>query len=261
MDLPVEYDAFAEIYDVWAETAPIAGLNLQFYVQEYMRSPTPVVELGIGNGRIAVEAALQGKPIVGVDSSRQMLRLCRERAQAAGVAHLLTLVQADFRDFQLPAPAQLITIPFHTIGHLLTLEDKRAGLQHIRTQLAPGGRLIFDTFIFNPEFARAHHNVATLRAEYVDPTTGQDVLLWATTHYQFKTQTMRVITCTDELDDRGVVARRQYRFLSFSWIEPEQARALLEETGYQIEACYGDFERHAFAEGASEQVWVARRPA
>jgi ubiquinone/menaquinone biosynthesis C-methylase UbiE len=259
MDHPVEYDAFADIYDVWTETAPVAGLNLHFYVEEYLRTPAPVVELGIGNGRIALEAVLQGKPMVGVDSSRQMLRLCRERAQAAGVAHLLTLIQADFRDFRLPEPAQLITIPFHTIGHLLTLEDKEAALRHIYSQLAPGGRLIFDTFVFSPEFAQARNNVATLRAEYVDPKTGQDVLLWVASSYQFKTQTMRVITWTDELDEKGVVVQHRYRFLSFSWIEPEQVRALLQETGYQVETVYGDFERHPLGQGSPEQIWVARK--
>lgn len=257
--MTVEYDAFADIYEVWTETAPVAGPNLHFYVEEYLHSPEPVVELGIGNGRIAIEAALQGKPLVGVDSSAEMLRLCRERAHMAGVTDRLTLIQGDFRDFELPEPAQLIAIPFHTIGHLLTLEDKEAGLRHIHSQLAPGGRLIFDTFVFNPEYASTRNNVATLRAEYVDPLTGQDVLLWVTSRYHFKTQTMRIVTWTDELDDEGNVTHRKYRFLSFSWIQPEQVRALLQRVGYQVEALYGDFARNASTESSAEQIWVARR--
>jgi len=259
MDLPTEYDAFADIYEVWTETAPVAGPNLHFYVEEYLHAPPPVVELGIGNGRIAVEAALQGKSIVGVDSSGEMLRLCRERAHLAGVTNRLTLIQGDFRDFVLPEPAQLITIPFHTIGHLLTLADKEAALRHIHGQLAPGGRLIFDTFVFDPAYAHARNNVATLRAEYVDPLSGQDVLLWVTTRYQFKTQTMRIITWTDELNAQGDAERRRYRFLSFSWIEPEQVQTLLETTGYRTEAVYGDFARNPFTEGSAEQIWVTRK--
>lgn len=259
MERSVEYDAFADIYEVWTETAPIAGPNLNFYVEEYLQSPTPIVELGIGNGRIAIEAALQGKPIVGVDSSSEMLRLCRKRAQLAGVTDLLTLIQGDFRDFELPEPAQLITIPFHTIGHLLTLENKEAGLRHIYSQLAPGGQLVFDTFVFDPEYARTRNNVALLRTEYVDPMTGQDILLWMTTRYHMKTQTMRIITWTDEVNPKGSVEERKYRSLSFSWVEPEQVRTLLEKTGYQVEAVYGDFRRNPFEGGSTEQVWVARK--
>jgi len=43
------------------------------------------------------EAARRGKLIVGIDSSAEMLGRCRERAEAAGVADRLTLIQADFR--------------------------------------------------------------------------------------------------------------------------------------------------------------------
>jgi SAM-dependent methyltransferase len=260
MHQPVEYDAFADIYNVWAETAPAAERNLPFYVEEYLRTPGTVVELGVGNGRIAIEAARQGKPVIGVDYSAEMLKLCREQAEAVGVAHLLTLIQADMRDFTLPEPAHLITIPFHTIGHLVTLDDKRAGLRHIYGQLASGGRLIFDHFVFDPEAARRYQGVG-LRNEYTDATTGHDVLLWMTVHYDFEAQTMRIITWADELDDDGVVIRRKYRRLSFSWLHPEQTRTLLEETGFEIEALYGDFDRCSFGDDSPEQVWVARRPA
>ena len=258
MHKTVEYDAFADIYEIWTGTAPVAKRNLPFYVEEYLRTAGPAVELGVGNGRIAIEAARQGKHIIGVDSSAEMLKLCQERADAAGVAHQLTLIQADFRDFVLPEPAQLIAIPFHTIGHLATLDDKRAGLRHIHGQLAPGGRLIFDHFIFNPESARRYQGVG-LRDEYTDAATGHDVLLWVTTLYDFEAQTMRIIAWTDELDDDGTVLRRKYRRLSFSWLDPEQTRALLEETGFEIEALYGDFDRRPFDEESPEQVWVARR--
>jgi SAM-dependent methyltransferase len=259
MHKSVEYDTFAHIYDIWVEAAPVTKRNLPFYVEEYLRTEGPVVELGVGNGRIAIEAAKQGKPVIGVDYSAEMLKLCREQAEAAGVTHLLTLIQADMRDFVLPEPAQLIAIPFHTIGHLVTLDDKRAGLRHIYGQLAPGGRLIFDHFVFDPEAARRHQGVS-LRGEYTDATTRHDLLLWVTTLYDFEVQTMRIIAWTDELDDDGVVLRRQYRRLSFSWLDPQQTRALLEETGFQIGALYGDFDRRPFGDDSPEQVWVARRP-
>jgi SAM-dependent methyltransferase len=257
----VEYDAFADIYEIWTETAPITGQNLPFYVAEYLRTAGPVVELGVGNGRIAVEAARQGKAITGVDNSAGMLRLCRERARAAGVGHLVTLIQADIRDFTLPEPAQLITIPFHSIGHLVSLEDKRAALRRIYDQLAQGGRFIFDFFVFNPEYVRYRSGLASLRAEYTDAASGHDVLLWVAVRHDLEQQRMRIITWADELDDEGVVLERRYRPLSFSWIDPEQARELLEQAGFEVEAVYGDFQRGPFTADSGEQIWVARKPA
>jgi SAM-dependent methyltransferase len=258
MQPAAEYDTFADIYEAWTASAPVTERNLPFYVGLYRETPGLAVELGVGNGRIAVEAAKAGKSMTGVDSSAEMLHLCRERAQAAGVLDRLTLIQADMRDFTLPTPADLITIPFHSIGHLVTMDDKRAGLRRIYSQLAPGGRLVFDTFIFNPE-AAARHSGIVLRDEYTDARTGHDILLWTTTRYDMAAQAMRIITWTDELEADGVVVRRQYRRLSFSWLEPEQARALLEEAGYEVEALYGDFDRSPFAKDSPEQIWVARR--
>jgi SAM-dependent methyltransferase len=196
-----------------------------------------------------------------VDSSAEMLKLCRERAEAAGVTDLLTLIKADMRDFTLPEPAQLITVPFHSIGHLVSMADKRAGLRQVFSQLAPGGRLIFDHFVFDPEIARQRHGVVSMRTEYTDPATGHDALLWVMVRHDMEAQTMRIITWSDELDDDGVVLQRRYRRLSFSWLEPEQARSLLEDTGFEVVALYGDFDRRPFAEDSPEQIWVCRRPA
>lgn len=256
----VDYDDWADIYDVWVESAPVTRENLSFYVQEYLNTPGPAVELGVGNGRILVAAARQGKAMIGVDYSANMLELCRQHAASAGVLSRLTLIQADFRDFALPEPAELITIPFHTIGHLVSLGDKRDGLRHIFSQLAPGGRLIFDHFIFDPETLR-RHSLLSLRAETTDPATGRDVLLWTVNKYDMDVQSIRIVAFTDELDDDGALLRRRYRRVGFSWIHPKQAQALLEETGYEIEAMYGDFQRGAFTPQSPRQVWVARRPA
>lgn len=254
----VEYDSFADIYEVWTDTSSAAARNLVFYVDEYVRTEGPVVELGVGNGRIAVEAARRGKPVIGVDNSAAMLNRCRQRAEAAGVAGMLTLIQADFRDFPLLEPAELIAIPFHSIGHLLTAEDKQAAFEHILRQLAPGGRFVFDHFVFDPEIARRYEGVS-LRSEYTDPETGHAVLLWQTVRYDYENQTMRVLAWTDELDDDGGLLGRRYHRLSTSWLEPQQTQRLLEGAGFAVAALYGDFDRGLFGPGSPQQVWVAKQ--
>ena len=108
------YDDFADIYDAWCESAPITAKNRGFYIRKLVLSPGPVVELGVGNGRICIEVAREGRPIAGVDSSSALLDLCRKRAREASVEGRLTLIQADFRDFELQEPADLIVLPFHS---------------------------------------------------------------------------------------------------------------------------------------------------
>lgn len=254
-----EYDRFSEIYDVWTDTAAATRANRAFYVDAYLAAEGPVVELGVGDGRIAVQAAVRGRAITGVDLSSAMLDRCRRRATAAGVMDRLTLLQDDFRSFQLEAPAALIALPYHSLGHLLTLDDKREALSRVFTQLRPGGRFIFDDFLMTPALID-HMRRVQLRASYPS-AAGLDTLLWVTSLVDEASQRITVVTWEDEADSDGLLLRRQYRRLSLSWLEPGQARTLLSEAGFEVEACFGDFARTPFQpETAHEQVWTARKP-
>ena len=244
-----EYDHFADIYKVWTETAGSTRANLTFYVDAYVNATGPVVELGVGDGRIAVAAAERGQSVIGIDLSAAMLDLCRVRAQATGVLDRVTLLNADFRTFHLDQPAGLIALPYHSLGHLVALDDKRQALARVFSQLRPGGRFIFDDFLMTPSLM-GHMRQVQLRAEY-PLTTGAEALLWVTSLVDEAAQTIKVVTWEDELDRDGALARRRYRRLSLSWLEPMQARALLTEAGFVIEACFGDFDRTPFSDTAA----------
>ena len=254
----LEYERFADIYGVWTATAGSTRANRPFYVEAYLSADGPVVELGIGDGRIAVDAAVRGLSIIGVDISPAMLQLCRDRATRAGVLDRLTLLQADFRNFALAAPAALIALPYHSLGHLTSMEAKRDALRHIHTQLRPGGRFVFDDFFMTPDRLDRLRRMQ-LRAEYTSPQ-GHDTLLWVTSLVDEVAQSMRVVTWEDRLDAEGVMTRRRYRTLSLSWMTPVQAAELLAEAGFTVDACYGDFDGTSFDAGtAEEQIWIARK--
>ncbi len=256
----VQYEAFADIYGIWTATAASAQANTAFYVDAYLAAAGPVVELGVGDGRIAVEAALRGRTIIGVDRSPAMLQLCRERAERAGVLDRLTLLEADFRSFTLPEPAALIALPYHSLGHLASLDQKRDALRHVHAQLRHGGGFVFDDFCMTPERLDRMRRVQ-LRAAY-QSAEGRDALLWVTSLVEERTQSMRVVTWEDELDADGTLGRRRYRTLSLSWLEPSQTRQVLEEAGFIVEACFGSFDRTPFdAASAEEQIWIARKGA
>ncbi|MCA1595962.1 MAG: hypothetical protein LC772_06020 [Chloroflexi bacterium] len=84
-------------------------------------------------------------------------------------------------------------------------------------------------------------------------------MLWVCSDYDVQTQAIRFVVWTDLLDDSGIVTERRYRSLSFSWIQPDETRALLQEIGFEIEAVYGDFDRRPLDQSSPEQIWIARR--
>src|SRR5204862_6453738 len=113
------YDAIAELYDPWSASVVE---DVDFYLGEARRSGGPVLELGIGTGRIAVPIAADGLRVIGIDSSRAMLDVCARRAALAGV-------DLDLRVGDLRAPPVRERVP-------LVIGPSRSSL-HLRTA---GGR-------------------------------------------------------------------------------------------------------------------------
>ena len=100
--------AFASRYDEWSAhmTADVA-----FYVSLALQADGPLVELAIGNGRVAIPIAqATGQCVTGIDSSPEMLDQARRRAAEAGVE--LELLEGDMRDLSLTEPAALTTAHF-----------------------------------------------------------------------------------------------------------------------------------------------------
>ena len=46
--------------------------------------------------------------------------------------------------------------------------------------------------------------------------------------------------------------------MTLAWLSPPEWRALLENAGFAVEACYGWFDRRRFS-GGEDTIWVARR--
>src|SRR5690606_11827868 len=101
------YREYARAYDEHSRGVP--G-DVEFYVA-LAREAGAVVELGVGTGRIAVPTAQAGVPVLGFDREPAMLEVAREKAEVAGVSHLVTLRDGDMRSFTLDAPVPLVTIP------------------------------------------------------------------------------------------------------------------------------------------------------
>ena len=116
-----EYAAFAAIYDDWASHMTE---DVPFYLELVREADGPVVELAVGNGRVAIPVAKEtGKRIVGIDRSPALLALAKEKAADADIE--LELHEGDMRDFELDEPAALVYCPARALLHLPTWRDKR----------------------------------------------------------------------------------------------------------------------------------------
>jgi SAM-dependent methyltransferase len=142
-------EAFADRYEQWSAdmTADVA-----FYVDLACEADGPLVELAVGNGRVAIPVAqATGRPVVGIDSSPAMLAQARAGAARAGV--VLDLREGDMRDLELDEPAALIYCPFRALLHLPGWADRRRTFERVTASLRPGGRFAWNAFAFDHQIA------------------------------------------------------------------------------------------------------------
>jgi SAM-dependent methyltransferase len=229
------YDAIARLYDAWSRSVVE---DIAFYVEEARRSGGPVVELGVGTGRIAVPIAQAGIDVVGIDSSAGMLAVARERAETAGVADRLNLCLGDLRQPPVQGTFPLAICPFRSLLHLRDDAERRRAFDAVHGLLEEGGRFVFD--VFTP----AQDDIEETPGRWLEREPGIfERADWDTAE---RTLTLSV---------RGAAGETT---MSLAWLSPLEWQMLLEQCGFVVEACYGWFDRRPQA-GGEDTVWIVRR--
>jgi hypothetical protein len=222
-------DAFAERYEEWSAHM-IA--DVAFYVELARQARGPLVELAIGNGRVAIPVAkATGKTVIGVDTSSSMLEQARVNAAAAGVQ--LDLRHGDMRDLALEEPAGLIYCPFRSLMHLPGWAERRQTFERVAAALRPDGRFAWNVFVFD------HHIAARNDGTHLDRPVPHTL--------RYSVPDNRI----DILRDDGARS-------SLWWGTKNEWLGLLDVAGLEVEALYGGFAREPLEETSREYVFVTR---
>ena len=229
--MPMSWDeAYADRYDEWSAHMTA---DVPFYIELAQAADGPLVELAIGNGRVAIPVALAtGQRVTGIDTSPAMLRQARARAAAAGVD--LDLRQADMRDLALDEPAGLIYCPFRALLHLPTWADRRRTFERVAASLQPHGRFAWNALAFD-------HKIAVL-------VEGQ--------HQQEPVpHTVRYSVGDNRID----LVRDDGAHSSLWWATKNEWLGLIDAAGLEVAALYGGFAGEPFTDDSEEYVFVARK--
>jgi SAM-dependent methyltransferase len=226
------YDRLGQAYDAWCRSVTE---DIPFYVDLAVQSGGPVLELGVGTGRVAVPTALAGVSVVGVDSSPAMLELARRRAAPHEID--LRLVKADLRALPDLGRFALATIPFRALLHLSTDDERRRVLGSIRERLDPGCMLAFD--VFHPDA----QDIAETNDRWLEREPG----IWERARWDASRRELELSVRTETAEAA----------MDLWWLEPDDWRTLLDEAGYDRVEAYGWFDRTPLLAGATDSVWIA----
>jgi SAM-dependent methyltransferase len=233
-------DAFADVYDEWYHDISDVDATVDLLAALVAEvAPLPVLELGVGTGRLAIPLAAKGFTIVGLDASDAMLRKLAENDPTGSVA----VSRGDMVDDQPPGPFGLVFVAFNTFFGLLSESRQRACFEAVEKRLAPGGAFVIEAFVPEPQ---AGSSVS------VRSMTSDSVVLSVTTHDE-KSQTAQghYISITES----GGVRMRPW---AIRYTTVEQLDAMAVASGFRLDDRWEDAQRAPFTADSARHVSVYR---
>ena len=228
------YDEIAAFYDPWSRSVTE---DVGFYVDEALASGGPVVELGVGTGRIAVPIARAGVDVIGVDSSPGMLAVARTAAKEAGVADRVDLRLGDLREPPVSERVPLVICPFRSLLHMETEGEKLRALRAARALLAEGGRFVFD--VFSP----SREDIEETDGRWLEREPG----IFERADWDEGSRTLTLSVRSDgSLTSFGL-----------HWLSVPEWLRLLDEANLAADAVYGWFDLHPH-DGDEDMIFVTR---
>jgi SAM-dependent methyltransferase len=136
-------DRYADIYDELfghMDPTPVVDAIRRF------ANGGPVLELGVGTGRIALPLAAAGVRMHGVDASQRMVE--KLRAKAGGDSIAVTI--GDFAELDLGEKFAVVFVAFNTLFALLTQEKQAKCFARVASHLSVGGVFVTETYVPDP---------------------------------------------------------------------------------------------------------------
>ena len=210
---------YARFYDLYASGF---ARDLPVYLDVAAKYAPPLLEIGCGTGRLLRGFAREGHEAVGVDVSRDMLAVARERLGEDG--DRVRLAHHDFRARPLSERFHAVLVSLHAFNYLIEIEEQRLFLRHLRRSMASPARVLFDLAVplsmLRPELSGQwrliEREVAGTRISVRDRREMLTPLLERRTQY----------FSVDAAPEAEMVTHRRY-------VTPASLRDLLAEAGFE----------------------------
>lgn len=241
-------DAFADVYDEWYQG--ISDVDITVAALLELAGAGPVLELGVGTGRLAVPLAEAGADrelrVVGVDASRAMLARLAGRDPTGLVEVIEGDMVADLPD----GPFSLVLVAYNTLFNLTEPGAHAACFEAVATRLALGGRLAIEAFVpWDPPHRGHDVSVRSLTADRVVLSISVHDPDGHTAEGQFV-----------ELTEADGVRLRPW---SIRYATPGELDRLAAAAGLELEHRWESFAGDPFTDGSERHVSIYRasRPA
>lgn len=227
----------------WAEAPTVAEGILKIAGGGRKVHELRILDAGCGLGRIAVELAVCGAQVTGVDLIKPFLAAAQEAAAAENVH--IEWVQADLRNFMRPSVFDIAVNVYTSFGYCKTIDEDMHIIRNIAQSLKPDGFFILEMlgreiavrdFTAGEWFERAGYTVLT-------DFSVEGAWEGLRSHWQLYTK-------------EGLKA--DHTFVQRLYAATELRQFML-SAGFRSVEIYGDFDRSPYNEHARTMVLIGRR--
>jgi SAM-dependent methyltransferase len=131
----------SEVYDIDKYIGRSFG-DVEFYSERLASCSGPILEPGVGTGRILIPLLEKGLEAGGFDVSEDMLEICRGNCKKRGLRPKLFIDRME--SFSMDEKYEAIIVPTGTFLLLHRREDSIKALKNFHHHLSEGGKLILD---------------------------------------------------------------------------------------------------------------------
>ena len=124
----VYYGIVADAYDRYLARA--GDEDVEYFARLVARGGEPALELGCGTGRVLLPLVERGLEVDGLDSSADMLDICRTKARRAGLR--VSLFEAFAQTMDLPQRYRCVYCPSSTFSLFAEPGDAELVLDRVR---------------------------------------------------------------------------------------------------------------------------------
>ena len=250
----IQFDSVADLYDLYVRT----DFDIPFWLDQTRSISGKVLELTCGTGRVSIPLLKAGVNLSCVDYAPEMLAQFRKKLAEQGLT--CPVYCQDVVHLNIPDRFDLIFIPFHSFSEITQRQRQRLALTRIHSHLTSQGRFVCT--LQNPVVRTSSiDGTERLIGEFPLPDGG---ILRVSARMTFdpSTHVASGEQVYEQLSPEKVCLDRRVLEVNFYLFDKHEFESLLADTGFSVEALYGDYDRHPFEDATSPfMIWNLRRSA
>ncbi len=207
-----------------------------------------VCDLGCGTGIVCRGIHRLGYDVIGIDASEAMLAKSVEQSPSGEILYL----RQDITRMELFGTVDVFLCLLDTVNHITRESDLLRLFRSFANYLNPGGLFIFDT-------ATRHHFENNLGNRFFHAVYDEYALLWQNRFAKKSGISTSDIVLFEKTGEKEELYLRRELQIREKYYDPEKVGSMLEASGMQILARFGELTNRMPSPRGRRDFWVAAR--